>query len=121
MIFPNVRGSAGYGKSYLKLDNGKLREDAVKDIGALLDWIAAQPDLDASRVGVIGGSYGGFMSLATQTQYNDRIKAGIDIVGISNFVTFLRNTRTIAATSAGPSTATSATPRCAPAWSGFRR
>jgi len=92
MIFPNVRGSAGYGKTYLKLDNGTLREDAVKDIGALLDWIAAQPGLDASRVGVIGGSYGGFMSLATQTQYNDRIKAGIDIVGISHFVTFLKNT-----------------------------
>jgi dipeptidyl aminopeptidase/acylaminoacyl peptidase len=76
----------------LKLDNGALRENAVKDIGALLDWIAAQPGLDATRVGVIGGSYGGFMSLATQTQYNDRIKAGIDIVGISHFVTFLQNT-----------------------------
>ena len=59
-----MRGSSGYGKTYLKLDNGTLREDAVKDIGALLDWIAAQPDLDAGRVGVIGGSYGGFMSLA---------------------------------------------------------
>ena len=69
------------------------REDAVKDIGALLDWIAGQTDLDKSRVGVIGGSYGGFMSLAVQTTYNDRIKAGIDIVGISNFVTFLQNTQ----------------------------
>ena len=93
LIFPNVRGSSGYGKTYLKLDNGKLREDAVKDIGALLDWIASQPDLDKGRVGVIGGSYGGFMSLAVQTTYNDRIKAGIDIVGISNFVTFLKNTQ----------------------------
>ncbi len=92
VIFPNVRGSAGYGKTYLKLDNGQLRADAVKDIGALLDWIAAQPGLDATRVGVVGGSYGGFLSLATQTQYNDRIKAGIDIVGISSFVTFLKNT-----------------------------
>jgi dipeptidyl aminopeptidase/acylaminoacyl peptidase len=92
LIFPNIRGSAGYGKSYLKLDNGKLREHAVQDIGALLDWIAGQSGLDAQRVGVIGGSYGGFMSLATQTRYNDRIKAGIDVVGISHFVTFLRNT-----------------------------
>jgi dipeptidyl aminopeptidase/acylaminoacyl peptidase len=92
LIFPNIRGSAGYGKSYLRLDNGKLREHAVQDIGALLDWIAGQSGLDAQRVGVIGGSYGGFMSLATQTRYNDRIKAGIDIVGISHFVTFLRNT-----------------------------
>jgi dipeptidyl aminopeptidase/acylaminoacyl peptidase len=92
VIFPNIRGSAGYGKTYLKLDNGKLRDHAVQDIGALLDWIAAEPGLDARRVGVIGGSYGGFMSLATQTRYNDRIKAGIDIVGISNFVTFLKNT-----------------------------
>ncbi len=93
LIFPNVRGSSGYGKAYLKLDNGKLREGAVKDIGALLDWIGKQPDLDKSRVGVTGGSYGGFMSLAVQTTYNNRIKAGIDIVGISNFVTFLKNTQ----------------------------
>ncbi len=93
LIFPNVRGSAGYGKTYLKLDNGMKREDSVKDIGALFDWIANQPDLDKARVAVIGGSYGGFMSLAVQTTYNDRIKAGIDIVGISNFVTFLKNTQ----------------------------
>jgi dipeptidyl aminopeptidase/acylaminoacyl peptidase len=93
LIFPNVRGSSGYGKTYLKLDNGKLREDSVKDIGALLDWITKQLDLDKARVGVTGGSYGGFMSLAVQTTYNDKIKAGIDIVGISNFVTFLKNTQ----------------------------
>jgi dipeptidyl aminopeptidase/acylaminoacyl peptidase len=93
LVFPNVRGSSGYGKTYLKLDNGKLREDSVKDIGGLLDWIAKQERLDSGRVGVIGGSYGGFMSLATQAKYNDRIRAGIDIVGISNFVTFLRNTQ----------------------------
>ena len=93
VIFPNVRGSSGYGKSYLKLDNGKLRGDAVKDIGALFDWIAKQKDLDKSRVGVTGGSYGGFMSLAVQANYNDKIKCGIDIVGISNFVTFLQNTQ----------------------------
>jgi dipeptidyl aminopeptidase/acylaminoacyl peptidase len=93
VIFPNVRGSSGYGKTYLKLDNGLHRADAVKDIGALFDWIARQPELDKARVGVTGGSYGGFMSLAVQTNYNDRIKAGIDIVGISNFVTFLKNTQ----------------------------
>jgi dipeptidyl aminopeptidase/acylaminoacyl peptidase len=93
LIFPNVRGSSGYGKTYLKLDNGKLRADTVKDIGALLDWIATQNDLDKGRVGVTGGSYGGFMSLAVQTNYNDRIKAGIDVVGISNFVSFLKNTQ----------------------------
>ncbi len=93
VVFPNVRGSAGYGKSYLALDNGARREDSVKDIGALLDWIAKQPDLDASRIAVMGGSYGGYMTLATLTHYSDRLKAGIDIVGISNFVTFLKNTQ----------------------------
>src|SRR6185437_2046601 len=77
----------------LKLDNGLRREDSVKDIGALLDWIAKQPDLDASRVAVMGGSYGGYMTLASLTHYSHRLKAGIDIVGISNFVTFLRNTQ----------------------------
>ncbi len=89
---PNVRGSSGYGKSFLALDNGFKREDSVKDIGALLDWIAQQPDLDASRVLVMGGSYGGYMTLAVSTHYADRIAGAIDIVGISHFVTFLQNT-----------------------------
>ncbi|RMF59049.1 MAG: S9 family peptidase [Calditrichaeota bacterium] len=93
VLAPNVRGSAGYGKSYLKLDNGYNREGSVKDIGALLDWIAQQPELDANRVAVMGGSYGGYMALATMTHFNDRLRAGIDIVGISNFVTFLENTK----------------------------
>ena len=93
LIFPNVRGSAGYGKSYLKLDDARKREDSVKDIGALLDWIGTQPGLDAKRVAVAGGSYGGYMSLATLTHYGDRLRAGIDVVGISNFVTFLKNTQ----------------------------
>lgn len=92
VIYPNVRGSSGFGKTYLKMDDGKLREDSVKDIGALLDWIATQPDLDSRRVGVIGGSYGGYMSLASLTHYSDRLRAGVDVVGISNFVTFLQNT-----------------------------
>jgi dipeptidyl aminopeptidase/acylaminoacyl peptidase len=93
LIYPNVRGSSGYGKSYLKLDNGRRREDSVKDIGALLDWIATQPDLDPTRVMVAGGSYGGYMSLAVMTFYSDRLCCGWDTVGISNFVTFLQNTQ----------------------------
>ena len=93
VIFPNVRGSAGYGKSYLQLDNGRLREDSVRDIGALLDWIAAQPDLDANRVAVMGGSYGGYMVLASLVHYGNRLRAGVERVGISNFVTFLENTQ----------------------------
>lgn len=92
LIQPNVRGSSGYGKSFLAMDNGFKREDSVKDIGALLDWIATQPDLDASRVLVTGGSYGGYMTLAVSTNYADRIAASIDVVGISHFVTFLNNT-----------------------------
>ncbi|MFM7786407.1 MAG: S9 family peptidase, partial [Gammaproteobacteria bacterium] len=92
VLVPNVRGSAGYGKSYLLLDNGMKRKDSVKDIGSLLDWIERQPELDAKRVGVIGGSYGGYMVLASMVDYADRIAAGIDIVGISDFVTFLRAT-----------------------------
>jgi dipeptidyl aminopeptidase/acylaminoacyl peptidase len=92
MLVPNVRGSSGYGKTYLSLDNAEKREDSVKDIGALLDWIAQQPELDASRVGVVGGSYGGYMVLASLVHFSDRIRAGIDVVGISHFGTFLRNT-----------------------------
>ncbi len=93
VIFPNVRGSSGYGKSYLKLDNSRKRQDSVRDIAGLFDWIARRDEFDSNRIGVIGGSYGGFMSLAVQTTYPERIKAGIDIVGISNFVTFLQNTQ----------------------------
>jgi dipeptidyl aminopeptidase/acylaminoacyl peptidase len=92
LLFPNVRGSTGYGKTFLKLDNGMKRLDSVKDIGALFDWIAAQPDLDAARVAVAGGSYGGYMTLAVSTMYADRIAAANDIVGISNLVTFLEKT-----------------------------
>lgn len=92
IIFPNVRGSAGYGKTFLSLDNGLKREDSVKDIGALFDWIAKQPQLDASRVMATGGSYGGYMTLAVATNYSDRIRAALDIVGVSNFNTFLKNT-----------------------------
>jgi dipeptidyl aminopeptidase/acylaminoacyl peptidase len=92
MIFPNVRGSDGFGKTFLTLDNWRRREDSVKDIGALLDWIATQPDLDASRVLIMGGSYGGYMTLASSFHFADRIAGSVSIVGISNFVTFLENT-----------------------------
>jgi acetyl esterase/lipase len=93
VILPNVRGSTGFGKTFLALDNGMKREDSVRDIGALLDWIATQPGLDAQRVGVMGGSYGGYMVLACLTHFSDRLRCGIDVVGISNFVTFLKNTQ----------------------------
>ena len=93
VIAPNVRGSTGYGNQYVQLDDGFKREDSVKDIGALLDWIATQPDLDENRVAVYGGSYGGYMVLASSVHYSDRLKAAVDIVGISNFVTFLQNTQ----------------------------
>jgi dipeptidyl aminopeptidase/acylaminoacyl peptidase len=93
VLLPNVRGSAGYGKSYLQLDNGMNRENSVRDIGALLDWIGTRPELDAGRVAVIGGSYGGYMVLASMAHYGERLRAGIDIVGISNFVTFLESTK----------------------------
>ncbi len=93
VLVPNVRGSAGYGKTYVKLDNGFSREDSVRDIGALLDWIETQPDLDQDRVAVFGGSYGGYMVLASAVHFSDRLKAAVDIVGISSFVTFLENTQ----------------------------
>ncbi len=93
LIYPNVRGSVGFGKSFAKLDNGVLREGTYKDIGALLDWIDDRPDLDAGRVLVVGGSYGGHMTLAVSTRYSERIAASINIFGISNLRTFLENTQ----------------------------
>ena len=92
MIFPNVRGSSGFGKTFLKLDDGPRREDSVRDVGALLDWIREQPDLDASKVIVWGGSYGGYLSLAAAVHYGDRLAGSIATAGISNFVTFLERT-----------------------------
>jgi dipeptidyl aminopeptidase/acylaminoacyl peptidase len=82
-----------YGFEYLSLDDGMNRENAVRDIGALLDWIAVQPDLDQNRVALLGGSYGGYMVLASAVHYSDRLSAAVDVVGISNFVTFLENTQ----------------------------
>ncbi len=92
VIAPNVRGSAGYGNDFIALDNGERREDSVRDIGALLDWIETQDSLDEDRVIVYGGSYGGYMVLASMTNYNDRLAGAVDIVGISNFASFLENT-----------------------------
>jgi dipeptidyl aminopeptidase/acylaminoacyl peptidase len=92
VIAPNVRGSSGYGKDYVRLDNGMKRKDSVKDIGALLDWIGEQPAFDEDRVVVYGGSYGGYMVLASAVDYSDRLAGAVDIVGVSNFVTFLENT-----------------------------
>ncbi len=92
LIYPNVRGSTGYGKSFSLLDNGFLREDTYKDINSLFDWIATQSDLDAGRIGVTGGSYGGHMTLAVSTFFSDRIRCSVDIVGMSNLVTFLEHT-----------------------------
>ena len=92
IVYPNVRGSSGYGKTYLASDNGFKREDTVKDIGTVINWVKNDPNVDADRIGIYGGSYGGYMTLATATHYNDQIRAAIDLVGISNFLTFLQNT-----------------------------
>ncbi|MFN2509265.1 MAG: prolyl oligopeptidase family serine peptidase [Chthoniobacterales bacterium] len=92
ILSPNVRGSAGYGKTFLKLDNGLKREDSYKDISALLDWVPSNPRLDPARVMVTGGSYGGFMTLQVAWNYAERIRCSLDVVGISNLATFLKNT-----------------------------
>ncbi|MFL6590747.1 MAG: S9 family peptidase [Chthoniobacterales bacterium] len=92
VVFPNVRGSTGYGKTFVKLDNGFKREDSYKDISSLLDWIPSRAELDPTRVMVTGGSYGGFMTLQVAWNYADRIRCALDVVGISNLATFLKNT-----------------------------
>lgn len=93
LIFPNVRGSEGYGKTFLKLDNGFNRVDSYKDIDALFDWIAQRNDLDAKKIMVTGGSYGGHMTLAISTFYPEKIACAVDVVGMSNLVTFLEHTQ----------------------------
>jgi dipeptidyl aminopeptidase/acylaminoacyl peptidase len=92
MVFPNVRGSTGFGKTFSMMDNGFKREGTYEDIKALLGWIKQQPTLDGNKILITGGSYGGHMTLATATRYNDMICCSIDIVGISNLVTFLEHT-----------------------------
>jgi dipeptidyl aminopeptidase/acylaminoacyl peptidase len=92
VVAPNVRGSSGYGKNYLALDNGTLREDAVKDMGALLVWLSLQSAYDAKHVVVSGGSYGGYLTLATLVNFGERVRGGVDVSGITDFVSFLTNT-----------------------------
>jgi len=93
IVYPNVRGSAGYGKTFLTLDNGFKGEDSVKDIGAIIEWVQKQSAFDPKKVAVMGGSYGGYMVLASLTHFPEQIKCGVDVVGISNFLTFLKNTQ----------------------------
>lgn len=92
VLAPNVRGSSGYGKFYMNLDNVEKRPDAVADLAHAVLWLRGQPDVDGQRIAVYGGSYGGFMVLAALTSFPDLWAAGVDIVGISNFITFLENT-----------------------------
>ena len=89
VVAPNVRGSSGYGKGYLALDNGVLREDAVKDVGALLVWLSLQNSFDAKHVVVAGDSYGGYLALATMVNFGERLRGGVDMAGIADFVSFL--------------------------------
>ena len=94
VFYPNVRGSTGFGKRFVALDSGPFkRENSVKDIGAFLDRLQADPGIDAGRMAVTGGSYGGYMCYASAIRYGDRFKAADCIVAISNFVTFLENTQ----------------------------
>jgi dipeptidyl aminopeptidase/acylaminoacyl peptidase len=92
VVAPNVRGSTGYGRRYQHLDDVEKRLDSVADLAALHDWLATQPDLDESRAALYGGSYGGYMTLAGLAFQPERWAAGVDIVGMSNLVTFLENT-----------------------------
>jgi dipeptidyl aminopeptidase/acylaminoacyl peptidase len=93
VLAPNVRGSDGYGKRYLALDDGVRREQALADVGATFDFVAGRPDLDPARVAVYGGSYGGYMVLASMTSFPERVRAGVDVVGISSLPTFLASTQ----------------------------
>ena len=89
IIYPNIRGSRGFGKTFMSLDNGTLRENAFKDIGALLDWIASQKDLDKSRVSLTGASYGGTVALAAAAANPDRVTCVFDGFGMSSIATWL--------------------------------
>jgi len=93
IVYPNVRGSSGYGKTFLTLDNGFKREDSVKDIGAIIEWLQKDSAFDPKKIAVMGGSYGGYMVLASLIHFPEQIKCGVDVVGISNFLTFLKNTQ----------------------------
>jgi len=92
VVAPNLRGSSGYGKAYLALDNGMLRDDVVKDLGAIIVWVSSQSTFDRKHVAVAGGSYGGFLALAALANYGDRLIGGVDLAGIADFISFLTNT-----------------------------
>jgi len=92
IVEPNVRGSTGYGKKYESLDNVRNRENSVKDIASLVEYLYTKEYIEPNKIAVYGGSYGGYMVLACLTLYPHLFAAGIDVVGISNFVTFLENT-----------------------------
>ena len=92
LLFPNVRGSSGYGKTFLKLDDGDKREDSYKDAESLYRWLKTQPEIDGERIMVTGGSYGGHMTLVSATQHSSLIRCALAVVGMSNLVTFLENT-----------------------------
>jgi dipeptidyl aminopeptidase/acylaminoacyl peptidase len=92
VVAPNVRGSSGYGKAYLALDNGILRDDTVKDLGALIVWLGSQSSIDAKHVVVAGESYGGYLALAALVNYSDRLIGGVDFSGIADFISYLTNT-----------------------------
>ncbi len=92
VVAPNLRGSSGYGKTYLGLDNRMLRDDVVKDLGAVIVWLSSQNSLDAKHVAVAGSGYGGFLALAALTNYGDRLVGGVDLAGMGDFISFLTNT-----------------------------
>ena len=92
-IYPNVRGSTGYGRTFRALDNGLKRENAVKDIGTLLAWVKTQPDLDHDQIMVQGASYGGYLALSSAIAFSDQIKGVMSECGISNFLTTIQGTR----------------------------
>jgi dipeptidyl aminopeptidase/acylaminoacyl peptidase len=92
VVAPNIRGSSGYGKKYLALDNGSLRDDAVKDLGALIVWLGSQSSFDAKHTVVSGASYGGYLALAALANYSDRLSGGVDFGGIGDFISLLTDT-----------------------------
>jgi dipeptidyl aminopeptidase/acylaminoacyl peptidase len=91
VVAPNLRGASGYGKAYRTLGSGMLREDAVKDLGALLVWLGAQPEFDAKHVVICGNYYGGSLALAALVNYSERLRGGVDFGGITDFIGFLSN------------------------------
>jgi dipeptidyl aminopeptidase/acylaminoacyl peptidase len=92
VVAPNIRGSSGYGKTFLSLDNGTLRDDVVKDLGALIIWVDLQSTFDAKHVAVAGSSYGGYLALAALVNYGDRLTGGVDFAGINDFISYLTHT-----------------------------